>query len=107
MSGYVVLCLQGRAGQGSSVDARARSPLSASLIVVPNAHNNNTSTRKKVLTELAGDRALERFRLEYERLYRALKKSHGAVGWAPACGDAAAVLLRFVFVQQQHTPPQQ
>jgi hypothetical protein len=31
-----------------------------------------------VLDELAGDRSLERFRLEYEKLYRTLKKSHGA-----------------------------
>merc|ERR1719460_1766294 len=29
-----------------------------------------------VLTELVGDRSLERFRIEYEKLHRALKKSH-------------------------------
>jgi hypothetical protein len=31
-----------------------------------------------VLSELVGDKSLERFRVEYEKLYRALKKSHGA-----------------------------
>jgi chromosome segregation ATPase len=30
----------------------------------------------QVLTELVGDKSLERFRLEYEKLHRALKKSH-------------------------------
>jgi len=30
-----------------------------------------------VLDELAGDKSLERFRIEYEKLYRTLKKSHG------------------------------
>ncbi|CAM9549325.1 unnamed protein product, partial [Choristocarpus tenellus] len=29
-----------------------------------------------VLSELVGDKSLERFRLEYEKLHRALKKSH-------------------------------
>lgn len=32
---------------------------------------------EQVLQELAGDKGLERFRIEYEKLYRALKKSHG------------------------------
>jgi hypothetical protein len=32
----------------------------------------------QVLNELAGDKSLERFRIEYDTLYRALKKSHGA-----------------------------
>eukprot|EP00742_Colponemidia_sp_Colp-10_P001279 GILJ01001378.1.p1 GENE.GILJ01001378.1~~GILJ01001378.1.p1 ORF type:complete len:869 (-),score=252.53 GILJ01001378.1:154-2760(-) len=31
---------------------------------------------QEVLSELVGDRSLERFRLEYEKLHRALKKSH-------------------------------
>lgn len=31
----------------------------------------------QVLQELASDKGLERFRIEYEKLYRALKKSHG------------------------------
>ncbi|KAJ0411692.1 hypothetical protein ATCC90586_002076 [Pythium insidiosum] len=31
---------------------------------------------QEVLAELAGDKSLERFRLEYEKLHRALKKSH-------------------------------
>ena len=31
---------------------------------------------QEVLTELMGDQSLERFRLEYEKLHRALKKSH-------------------------------
>ncbi|KAJ1637888.1 hypothetical protein T492DRAFT_900634 [Pavlovales sp. CCMP2436] len=31
---------------------------------------------QEVLTELVGDKSLERFRLEYEKLHRALKKSH-------------------------------
>ena len=30
----------------------------------------------QVLNELVGDKSLERFRLEYEKLHRALKKSH-------------------------------
>ena len=29
-----------------------------------------------MLTELVGDKSLERFRQEYEKLHRALKKSH-------------------------------
>jgi hypothetical protein len=32
----------------------------------------------QVLQELASDKALERFKIEYEKLYRALRKSHGA-----------------------------
>merc|ERR1719482_2291598 len=31
---------------------------------------------QEVLTELVGDKSLEHFRLEYEKLHRALKKSH-------------------------------
>ncbi|KAK3729105.1 hypothetical protein RRG08_005477 [Elysia crispata] len=31
---------------------------------------------QEVLTELTGDRSLEKFRLEYEKLHKALKKSH-------------------------------
>ena len=31
---------------------------------------------QEVLSELMGDQSLERFRLEYEKLHRALKKSH-------------------------------
>jgi chromosome segregation ATPase len=31
---------------------------------------------QEVLTELVGDKSLERFRVEYEKLHRALKKSH-------------------------------
>lgn len=34
----------------------------------------------QVLQELASDKALERFRIEYEKLYKALKKSHGNPG---------------------------
>ena len=30
----------------------------------------------QVLAELMGDKSLERFRIEYEKLHRALKKSH-------------------------------
>lgn len=30
----------------------------------------------QVLTELVGDKSLDRFRQEYEKLHRALKKSH-------------------------------
>lgn len=32
---------------------------------------------QEVLAEIAGDKSLERFRLEYEKLHRALKKSNG------------------------------
>lgn len=31
---------------------------------------------QQVLTELVGDKSLDRFRVEYEKLHRALKKSH-------------------------------
>ena len=31
---------------------------------------------QEVLQELVGDKSLERFRVEYEKLHRALKKSH-------------------------------
>jgi hypothetical protein len=31
----------------------------------------------QVLQELVGDKALQRFRVEYEKLFRTLKKSHG------------------------------
>lgn len=33
----------------------------------------------QVLKELVGDKALQRFRVEYEKLFRVLKKSHGAL----------------------------
>merc|ERR1719364_490598 len=33
---------------------------------------------QEVLQELVGDKSLEHFRLEYEKLHRALKKSHGS-----------------------------
>lgn len=32
----------------------------------------------QVLQDLVGDKALQRFRVEYEKLFRVLKKSHGA-----------------------------
>lgn len=32
----------------------------------------------QVLQELAADKTLERFRIEYEKLFRTLRKSHGA-----------------------------
>lgn len=38
----------------------------------------NANWCPQVLSELVGDKSLERFRVEYEKLYRALKKSHGA-----------------------------
>jgi len=54
--------------------ARARTP------------NNNAAAHElshlvfvsQVLQELVGDKSLERFRVEYEKLHRALRKSHGA-----------------------------
>lgn len=39
----------------------------------------------QVLNELVGDRSLERFRVEYEKLHRALKKSHGGCWVARGC----------------------
>lgn len=39
----------------------------------------------QVLQELAGDQSLERFRIEYEKLFRALRKTHGAALKPPAC----------------------
>lgn len=41
----------------------------------------------QVLTELASDKSLERFRIEYEKLYRTLKKSHGAFCLMADAGD--------------------
>jgi hypothetical protein len=46
--------------------------------------------RLQVLNELAGDKSLERFRIEYDKLYRTLKKSHGAT----LCMRRAWCLLR-------------
>lgn len=56
----------------------------------------------QVLQELASDKALERFRIEYEKLYKALKKSHGN----PVLVEVAPtqhVMLRDL--QQQHREP--
>lgn len=38
------------------------------------------AARRQVLSELATDKSLERFRLEYEKLFRTLRRSHGARG---------------------------
>ena len=45
---------------------------------------------RQVLEELVGDQSLERFRVEYEKIHRALKKSHGAHR------SASCVPLRFL-----------
>ena len=37
---------------------------------------NYVNVNNQVLQELMGDRSLEKFRVEYEKLHRALKKSH-------------------------------
>ncbi len=42
---------------------------------------------EQVLQELVGDRSLERFRIEYEKLYRALNTSQGGQRGGAACGD--------------------
>ncbi len=42
----------------------------------------------QVLQELASDKALERFRIEYEKLYKALKKSHGNQGFDSSWGHS-------------------
>lgn len=49
------------------------------LILTTAVHQGTVHTLHcmQVLQELVGDRSLERFRVEYEKLYRALKKSHG------------------------------
>ncbi|KAF6263859.1 hypothetical protein COO60DRAFT_1457868 [Scenedesmus sp. NREL 46B-D3] len=44
---------------------------------------------QEVLQELATDKGLERFRIEYEKLYRALKKSHGKLAVLPSAAAAA------------------
>lgn len=44
----------------------------------------------QVLQELGGDKALERFRIEYEKLYKALKKSHGEQVLEVVCLNKAA-----------------
>lgn len=38
--------------------------------------SSRSSTSLQVLNELVGDKSLERFRVEYEKLHTALKKSH-------------------------------
>eukprot|EP01116_Phalansterium_solitarium_P023263 TRINITY_DN805_c0_g2_i2.p1 TRINITY_DN805_c0_g2~~TRINITY_DN805_c0_g2_i2.p1 ORF type:complete len:691 (+),score=375.87 TRINITY_DN805_c0_g2_i2:155-2227(+) len=42
----------------------------------PNAFQTLEDDFQEVLTELVGDKSLEKFRTEYEKLHRALKKSH-------------------------------
>lgn len=44
----------------------------------------------QVLTELATDAGLDKFRVEYEKVFRALKKSHGAWSRAAQRGGSAA-----------------
>ena len=39
-------------------------------------YENHPHSHCKVMKELTGDKSLERFRVEYEKLHRALKKSH-------------------------------
>ena len=62
------------AGVAHSTFASLTPPLSARL------------TAPQVLEELAGDQALEKFREEYEKLHRALKKSHGGSANAGIAG---------------------
>ncbi len=38
--------------------------------------NPTSLNHPQVLAELMGDKSLEKFRIEYEKLHRALKKSH-------------------------------
>eukprot|EP00727_Mastigamoeba_balamuthi_P004946 m51a1_g1445 hypothetical protein (1912) ;mRNA; r:130017-137422 len=45
-------------------------------VVVTRFVIENSIEERIVLTDLVGDRSLERFRVEYEKLHRALKKSH-------------------------------
>ena len=46
---------------------------------------------QEVLTELVGDKSLERFRQEYEKLHRALKKSHDSELNSEIVSNAAKV----------------
>ena len=48
----------------------------SSLHLLPTEFEAMERDTHLVLAELAGDQTLERFKLEYERLYRALKNSH-------------------------------
>lgn len=59
-------------------------------------HRNTLLTRLlafQVLQELSGDPALEKFRKEYEKLHRALRKSHGTLRVVPALEHRARKLL--------------
>lgn len=47
------------------------------LLLACNCEHNLVPCFMQVLQELVGDKSLERFRVEYEKLFRTLKKSHG------------------------------
>ncbi|KAL3915697.1 MAG: hypothetical protein SGPRY_007119 [Prymnesium sp.] len=53
---------------------RPPSPLRDDHALLPRISQHRTSSH--VLQELVGDKSLERFRVEYDKLHRALKKSH-------------------------------
>ena len=50
----------------------------------------------QVLSELMGDQSLEKFRLEYEKLHRALKKSHDQEKNLPKLQHYVIILVVFV-----------
>lgn len=68
----------GSTAGGSATALRCRA--AAALGPRQPATRDPPSPDLQVLNELAGDNSLERFRIEYEKLYRSLKKSHGAAG---------------------------
>uniref|UniRef100_A0A383VEV0 Cilia- and flagella-associated protein 58 central coiled coil domain-containing protein n=1 Tax=Tetradesmus obliquus TaxID=3088 RepID=A0A383VEV0_TETOB len=60
----------------SGVQAALRASQEASKLGDSKAYDALEGDFQEVLQELASDKGLERFRIEYEKLYRALKKSH-------------------------------
>uniref|UniRef100_K3WJT3 Cilia- and flagella-associated protein 58 central coiled coil domain-containing protein n=1 Tax=Globisporangium ultimum (strain ATCC 200006 / CBS 805.95 / DAOM BR144) TaxID=431595 RepID=K3WJT3_GLOUD len=65
----------------SKLDTHDALPNDTKLLDDPSLEGASLETLEndfqEVLAELAGDKSLERFRLEYEKLHRALKKSNG------------------------------
>ena len=62
--------------EASSSKQNSTNPDNAQAVFETNAFEALEKDFQEVLQELAGDKSLEHFRLEYEKLHRALKKSH-------------------------------
>lgn len=52
--------------------------LSSSVSIIKQKHYLQSTLGLQVIRELTGDQTLDRFRVEYEKLFKAVKKSHGA-----------------------------